>query len=151
NQHVSADRLAECVWPTPPRSAHANLRTQIADLRGALDDCADGLSARLTTRRGGTGDRTAYLLAVEQDEIDANVFAGLADHGHEQLVQQHPAQAIDALQAALRLWRGPVGDDLPDTPTLRAWTAELTERRLIAADDLAEARLQVADHTGLVA
>jgi DNA-binding SARP family transcriptional activator len=151
NQHVSTDRIADCVWSDPPASAHANLRTQITALRRALSDCSGGLGDRLTTRRGGPGDRAAYQLTAEPDEVDATVFTKLADHGHEQLIRQHPSEAIETLRAALHLWRGPIGEDLPDTPILRAWAAELTERRLTAGDDLAEARLQVADHTGLVA
>jgi DNA-binding SARP family transcriptional activator len=151
NQYVSADRLAECVWLSPPASAQANLRTQITTLRRALDDCSTGLGGRLTTRRGGPGDRAAYRLTATPDEIDADVFTSLADRGHQQLAGQRPAEAAETLRAALRLWRGPIGDDLPDTPALRVWAAELTERRVSAADDLAEARLQVADHAGLVA
>jgi DNA-binding SARP family transcriptional activator len=151
NQHVSTDRLAECVWSNPPASAHANLRTHITALRRALNDCSDQLGERLTTRRGGPGDRAAYRLTAAPDEIDANVFTELADHGHEQLAEQHPRQAVETLRAALHLWRGPIGEDLPDTPALRAWAAELTERWLTAGDDLAEARLQVAVHAGLVA
>jgi DNA-binding SARP family transcriptional activator len=151
DQYVSADRLADCAWPDPPASAQANLRTQITALRRALDQCSDGLGRRLTTRRGGPGDRAAYRLAARPDEIDAAVFTTLADQGHEHLAGQRPRQAAEALRGALRLWRGSIGEDLPDTPALRAWAAELTERRLTVEDDLAEARLRLADHAGLVA
>jgi DNA-binding SARP family transcriptional activator len=151
NQHVTIDRLAERIWPNPPASAHPNLRTHIAELRRALSECSPGLEQRLTTRRGGRGESAAYRLAVRPDEVDAAVFIDLADRGREQLATRRPRLAAANLRAALCLWRGPIGEDLPDTPTLRGWAAELTERRLTANDDLAEARLQLADHTGLVA
>jgi DNA-binding SARP family transcriptional activator len=149
NQHVTTDRLAECVWPTPPASAYANLRTHITTLRRALNGCSTGLGQRLITRRG-PGDRAAYQLTATPDEIDAVVFTTLADQGHEQLITHHPGKAAQTLRAALRLWRGPIGEDLPDTLAQRAWAAELTERHLTAGDDLAEAQLHIADHTALI-
>jgi DNA-binding SARP family transcriptional activator len=148
NQHVSADHLVTCVWANPPASAHANLRNHIAALRRTLNDCLPNGGQRLTTRRGSPA---AYRLAATPDEIDATVFTALADRGHEQLANQHPRQAAKTLRTALHLWRGPIGEDLPNTPTQRAWAAQLTERRLTANDDLAEARLRIGDHIGLVA
>jgi DNA-binding SARP family transcriptional activator len=150
NHHVTVDRLALCVWPDPPSSAPSNLRTQIAILRQALNDSGAGMGARLTTRRGGRG-QGAYRLAVAADELDATVFARLADEGHDHLANERLEQAVDVLRGALRLWYGPAGEDLPDTPAQRQWAAELTERELAAGEDLAEARLRLRDHAGLVA
>lgn len=148
NLHVTIDRLSECVWVDPPVSAHANLRTQITALRRALDDSSPGLGTRLETRRGGCGESSAYRLTAKSDEVDAGVFTRLADRGHEALGRRRAALAVEDLRSALALWRGPIGEDLPDTPSLRGWAVELNERRLIARDDFAEARLQLVSHAG---
>jgi DNA-binding SARP family transcriptional activator len=150
NQHVTIDRLAEWVWVDPPASAHANLRTKIAALRRALEESSPGLGRRLETRRGGRGEGAAYRLTATPDEIDTVVFNRLADRGRDALRRRRSVLAADTLRAALALWRGPIGEDLPDTPALRGWAAELNERRLIASDDLAEARLPIAGDAGLI-
>ena len=149
-QYVPVHRLAECVWPEPPASAHANLRTHISALRRALDECARGLGSMLTTRRGVRGTGAAYRLSASPDQVDADVFVDLADRGRDRLAIGSLDQAAADLHTGLQLWRGTAGDDLPDTPALRDHASELAERRLVAGDDLAEARLQLGDNTGLV-
>lgn len=131
-------------------SVHANMRTHMTALRKALAMCSQGLSDRLETRRGGGGGAGAYRLVAEPEEIDAWLFARLADEGQQYLATGHPAAAAEGLKAALELWHGPIGEDLPDTLPLRSWAASLAERRLTASEDLAEARLVLEDHAGLV-
>jgi DNA-binding SARP family transcriptional activator len=149
-QYVPVHRLAESVWPEPPASAQANLRTHITALRRALDECVRGLGSRLTTRRGVRGTGAAYRLAATPDQVDADVFVELADRGHDLLATGNVDAAAADLHSGLRLWRGPAGDDLPETPALLDHANELAERRFVASDDLAEARLQPGDSTGLI-
>lgn len=151
DQHVPLGRLAEYVWATPPASAQANMRTHIAALRKALDRSSPGLGQRLQTRRGSGGGEGAYRLVAEPEEVDASLFTSLAEQGQHLLASKAPLAAAKAVKAALRLWHGPIGEDLPDTLPLRSWAATLTERWLTAREDLAEARLMLEDHAGLVA
>ena len=150
-QHVPFDRLAEHLWTTPPASARANMRTHIATLRKALDACAPGLGRRIETRRAGSDGASAYRLVVTPEQVDAYRFTDLTAQGQHHLATGQPLAAVQDLTTALDLWRGPVGEDLPNTLPLRSWATLLTERRLTATEDLAQARLILGDHTGLVA
>lgn len=148
DQHLGIGRLIEHVWPTPPTSAHANLRTRVTALRRAIEESSPGLGARLITQRGHGGG--SYRLSVAADEVDALLFARLTERGHHELLTGDVRAAAATLGAALRLWRGPVGEDLPDTLPLRIRATELNDRRLAAADDHADARLALGDHAGIV-
>lgn len=56
----------------------------------------------------------------------------------------------ELLGAALALWSGVPGDDLPASDPLRMWAATLAERRATAVEDLAEARLGLGQHASVV-
>jgi DNA-binding SARP family transcriptional activator len=140
NQFVTTARIAGHLWNVPPASSAANLRTHATRLRTELEAREPGLSSRLQTRRGGTGG-TAYQLIVGPGELDTAVVADLVAQGHRALGTGNPADAIAPLHAAQRLWRGPAGDDLPDTPPLRQHAEILTEQRLRLREDLLAARL----------
>jgi DNA-binding SARP family transcriptional activator len=146
NAVVPADRLIEELWSgRPPPTAAKSLQVHVSQLRKELVAAAGTDEAALLTRAGG------YVLEVPHDSVDIARFEDAVAAGEHALADGRPADAAARLRDALDLWRGPIGDDLPDTPALRAWAAELTERKLTAEDDLAEARLQLADHAGLVA
>ena len=150
-QHIPFDRLAEHLWTTPPASARSNMRTHLATLRKALDTCAPGLGQQIETRRAGSDGASAYRLVVDPKQVDTCLFTDLTAEGQHGLATGQPHLAIKALTTALDLWHGPIGEDLPNTLTLRSWATLLTERRLTATEDLAQARLMLGDHTGLVA
>lgn len=149
--YVPFDRLAEHIWTDPPSSARANLRTHAAALRKVLNICEAGFGRRIETSRGGAGGISAYRLLVDPTQVDAATFTSLADRGQAELLAGQLSAAVQTLTAALDLWHGPIGVDLPNTLPLQAWANSLTERRLAVIEDLAEARLQLGDYTGLVA
>lgn len=149
--YVPFDRLAEHIWTDPPSSARANLRTHAAALRKVLNICEAGFGQRLETSRGGAGGTSAYRLWVDPGQVDAANFARLADRGQAELLAGQLSAAVQTLTAALDLWHGTIGADLPNTLPLQAWANSLTERRLTVIEDLAEARLGLGDHSGLVA
>jgi DNA-binding SARP family transcriptional activator len=149
-QHVPLGQLTSWLWASPPTSAHSNLRTYATALRKTLNKCAPGLGQRLETRRGSAGGPGAYRLATEPQEVDTSLFVDLANHASNDLAAARPATAAQKLRTSLALWRGPIGEDLPDTLALRSWAGTLTERRIAAKEDLAEAHLALGEHTGLV-
>ncbi|MYU19979.1 hypothetical protein GTZ78_57230, partial [Streptomyces sp. SID8361] len=55
-----------------------------------------------------------YRLSADPDDIDLHRFERLADEGTRALADGDPAKAVDLLDAALGLWRGPALSDLPD-------------------------------------
>jgi DNA-binding SARP family transcriptional activator/pimeloyl-ACP methyl ester carboxylesterase len=144
NQVVSADRLLEELWPGQPADRAADsLQVRLSELRKALRPA--GEAGRLVTRPPG------YLLRVEQGELDALRFAGLAAEGNAALASGAAATAAQRLDEALREWRGPVLADMDAAPFARAEAARLEEERLAALESRAEALLACGRHRELIA
>ncbi|WP_199743805.1 BTAD domain-containing putative transcriptional regulator [Verrucosispora sp. FIM060022] len=135
NEAVSKERLVTALWDDqPPASANANIRTYVRGLRQALHDEADD-QPRIVTTHGG------YLLRVEPDERDLDRFDAATARGREALTSGDAERAEAELVAALGLWRGRALAELPLPPQLSRWVEQLMERRLLAEEDHAEAKL----------
>jgi DNA-binding SARP family transcriptional activator len=141
---VSRGRLMTLMWDEPPASAAENLRGYAMRLRRLL--ASAGVASRLVTRPGGGG----YRLAVADDEVDSAVFATLHDTGRSALHQGLLSDAKRLLDGAVGLWRGPAGEDVPDTVELRGYFDALNERLAEALEDTAEARLLVGEPIAVV-
>lgn len=101
---VPSDLLAEMVWDgRPPRSAAITLRNYVSRLRNALGAAGD----RVETLAGG------YRINIEAEEFDAQRFELLRDQGVAALRQGAFELALELLDRALRLWRGPALVDVP--------------------------------------
>ncbi len=135
---VSVDWLTDALWgdraPADPRNA---LQTSVARLRGVL-----GAEVPLVTASPG------YALRVGSDEVDARRFEALLSEAQR---DGQPAVTVrDLLDEALGLWRGPAYAEFADG-VARTEALRLTERRLLAIEQRAEARLalgEAADVTG---
>ena len=113
NEVVSRDRLLEEIWPDrPPGDAAHSLDHQISRLRKALDP-----PGRLETRSSG------YLLRVDPDDIDVHRFEADLERGRQANAAGEPNEALDALDGALELWRGPA---LADIATSRSRVSRRT-------------------------
>jgi DNA-binding SARP family transcriptional activator len=133
NRVVSADRLAEELWPGHPAGkAAANLQVRLSELRKAFRSA--GEDDRLATRPPG------YLLTVAPGDLDSLSFARLADEGTAALEAGDAATAAQRLTEALALWRGPAFAGI-DVPSVRAEAGRLEEMRLAALESRAEALL----------
>jgi DNA-binding SARP family transcriptional activator/pimeloyl-ACP methyl ester carboxylesterase len=144
NQVVSADWLAEELWPGHPADrAAANLQVRLWELRKALRSARE--ADRLVTRPPG------YLLRVAADELDALRFESLAAAGHAALAAGDAATATQRLDEALRLWHGPALADVDTVPLARAEAGRLEQMRLAALESRAEARLACGQHRELIA
>ncbi|MGP4100988.1 BTAD domain-containing putative transcriptional regulator [Nonomuraea sp. KM90] len=134
---VSADRLIEDLWGhRPPADAPAALRVKVSQLRRALGD------RELVAYRA-----PGYVLRAEPGSVDAGVFEALL--GRAQRADDLQARA-SLLREALGLWRGSAYAEFADEPFARAAVARLDEQRLMAVEELAEARLGLGEH-GLLA
>lgn len=142
---VSTDRLTEALWgDEPPATAANTIQTYVSRLRKALEPdrvprARDGL-----LRTEGQG----YLLAVEPETVDAVRFERLACAGREALASD-PAAAADRLRAALELWRGEPLAEFGFELFAQAEIARLTELRITAVEDRAEADLALGRHAAL--
>ncbi|MFF5208606.1 BTAD domain-containing putative transcriptional regulator [Streptosporangium sp. NPDC000396] len=130
------------VWDDrPPRSAVANLRTYLMQLRRLLPP-ADGLAGeRLVTSEAG------YLLRVEPTEFDLFQFEALTACGRQASVRGDLDVAQDAYAQALALWRGTAAEDVPPGPTLREVVARLTDQYLNTVEEYTEIQLSLGRHT----
>ncbi|MET0133316.1 MAG: BTAD domain-containing putative transcriptional regulator [Kibdelosporangium sp.] len=128
---VSADKLIEELWAAdPPRNAQGALQVKVSQLRKALDDAQPGARELVVSRPSG------YLLQVGPDVVDADRFAQLI--------------ADKRSSEALELWRGPAFADFADEQFARPAITRLTELRLSALEDHADAELDIGRHSILV-
>jgi DNA-binding SARP family transcriptional activator/ABC-type transport system substrate-binding protein/streptogramin lyase len=141
NEVVSRDRLLDALWgDRPPGAAAHSLDIQISRLRKAL--AAGDL---LLTRAGG------YLLRVEPESIDAVRFERLLEEGRRANAEGKPKEGLNALQAALAVWRGDALADVSYESFARAEIDRLEELRLVAIEERIEAELALGRHDRVVA
>ncbi len=108
---VSADRLADVLWPGRPPSANA-IQAQMSRLRRDISP------AKIRS------DDRGYTLAVPQDAIDVRRFEELLARSAA-YVDDDPAEARCLLRAAESLVRGRPYDDIADTELGRAESVRL--------------------------
>lgn len=136
---VTADRLVQDLWETPPQGALAAVRTFVAALRRGLEP---GRTARTPARLLVT-DGPGY--ALRDVDVDAWSFEATVA-GARDLA---PAAARMSLDRALDAWRGTPYAGL-DQPWAAAERARLTELRLVATERRAEVRIALGDAAGVV-
>ncbi|MFI5833640.1 BTAD domain-containing putative transcriptional regulator [Micromonospora sp. NPDC051300] len=129
---VPVDHLVDDLWDDPPAGAVSAVRTFVAALRRRLEP---GRAPRQPARLLVT-DGPGYALRAAADTVDAWRFADLVTGAADAL----PRAALDDLDTALGLWRGPGYADF-DHPWARAERARLDELRLTATERRAEALL----------
>ena len=141
-ERVSFDSLARMVWRSaPPPDARGTLHAHVSRLRRVLSD--DGAEQPLRTSRGG------YVLHVDGDGLDASRFVRLSREARTR-TGDDPAGALDLLDEALALWRGPAYADVADEEFARAEAARLDELRLVAVEDRVDAGLALGRHAELI-
>ncbi|MEU5979539.1 BTAD domain-containing putative transcriptional regulator [Streptomyces sp. NPDC047315] len=110
--------LVDEVWDgDPPADATGALQALVGRLRRTI-----GADAVLS-------DGGGYRLGADHDDVDLHRFTRLAGEGRRALDDGDAAKALDVLDDALGLWRGPALADLPDGG---AEAARLEARRLEA-------------------
>ncbi|MEV6523379.1 BTAD domain-containing putative transcriptional regulator [Longispora sp. NPDC051575] len=143
NLPLSTDTIVEALWDgAPPRSARANLRSYVAELRRLLPG-AEPADPRVEAVRGG------YLLRVGTLGLDVLRFEALAAEGRQHLADGGYGSAADRLGRASALWRGPVLAGLEVPGAVAAEARLLEDRRLDVTEDAIDARLALAQHADL--
>ena len=129
---VPVDVLVDAMWgDDPPPSAAKTVQSHVVRLRQSLAVAGDPIE----TLPGG------YRLNIEPASSDVARFERLATDGAAELRLGHFAASTKLLEAALALWRGPALMEFGDVDFAVADRVHLEERRLVAMEDLAEARL----------
>ncbi|GAA3145427.1 BTAD domain-containing putative transcriptional regulator [Planomonospora alba] len=138
---VPARSLVAEVWDDrPPRSAAANLRTYLMQLRRLLPE-----EDRLVTSDAG------YLLRAGPEELDLLEFEALSARGRRALARRDLSTAEESFARALQLWDGPVAEDVPPGPTLREVAARLTDHYLSVVEEHADLQLALGRNAAAAA
>ncbi|MGW7365272.1 AfsR/SARP family transcriptional regulator [Streptomyces sp. NPDC054841] len=125
--------LVDEVWDgEPPADAVGAVQALVGRARRALGHGA------VVSADGG------YRLHVEPEDVDLYRFERLAGEGARALAEGDPGKAVELLDEAFALWRGPVLTDLPDrTAEAARWeTRRLAARRTRLAAALALGRAE---------
>ncbi|MFD3687356.1 BTAD domain-containing putative transcriptional regulator [Nocardiopsis sp. NPDC058631] len=138
---VPADRLVRDLWgDRPPARPAAVLQARVSQLRGDLERAEPGGRALVRHRAPG------YLL--ETDDVDAARFEDLLRRAG---AEADPRTRADLFTRALDLWRGPVLSESADTEPVLSAAARWDELRVTALEERALARLDLGEHSSLVA
>ncbi len=142
NRVLSAERLVSILWgEEPPETAANTLQVYVSHIRRALEPERErrGPGEVVVTRPPG------YELRAAPELIDSQRFERLADAGGR-LVASHPAEAVEALRAALSEWRGPALVEFRSMPFALAEAERLEDRRLSVLEQRIEAELALGRH-----
>ncbi|WP_158891636.1 AfsR/SARP family transcriptional regulator [Amycolatopsis anabasis] len=134
NEPVPADVLLDALWGGRTGDGSVQrLQVNVHRLRGTLDD-----PERLSFGPGG------YCLRVQPDELDAERFGALLDTA-DGVAAADPRRCAELIRQALALWRGTPYQGV-DVPDLLGEIQRLSERRLVAAEQLYAAELRCGRH-----
>jgi DNA-binding SARP family transcriptional activator len=145
-QVVPAERLIEDLWQgAAPPGALSSLRAYISNLRRALANGSGDGDTILVTRASG------YALAIDPDVVDAHRFEVGLGAARRALAAGAPQRAVDELDAALALWRGPALVDVADADFAHPTIARLDELHRIAHEERFDALLAAGEHGAAIA
>ncbi len=142
NETLSTERLIDELWgESPPATAAKTVQVHVSRLRKALaSPLAVGPGEVVLTRDHG------YELKVEPGHVDAQRFEALVAQGRGELAAGNAATAIEVLERALALWRGPPFADLAGEPFAQRESARLEEVRVTALEQLYDAKMALGRH-----
>src|SRR5690242_20417690 len=140
NEVMPSEQLLVDLWgeDTPPSAANA-LQAAISRLRRMLPP------GRLITSGPG------YLLRLFPAELDAAQFEQLIFEGRDALAAGDAAEAVQLLDQAMLLWRGPPLADFRYEPFAQAEIARLEELQLACLEERNEAHLALGAAGALTA
>src|SRR6516164_8032873 len=140
NKVIPSEQLLVELWgeDSPPSAANA-LQAAISRLRRILP------AGRLITTGPG------YMLRVFPAEVDVAQFEQLLFEGRDALAAGAAAEAVQLLDQAMALWRGPPLADFRYEPFAQAEIARLEELQLACLEERNEARLALGLEGALTA
>jgi DNA-binding SARP family transcriptional activator len=143
NEIITAESLIRELWgERPPRSAVTTLQTYVYHARRMFvnERLTDPDRALIVTSPPG------YAIHVADDEVDVQIFERLVNQARGQLVDGDPALALDTVEEALRLWRGPALANFPAGDVLTGHITHLDELRIRAYEIRIDAKDRLGQH-----
>jgi len=140
NEVVPSEQLLVDLWgeDSPPSAANA-LQAAISRLRRVVPP------GRLTTTGPG------YMLRIFPAELDAAQFEQLTFEGRDALAAGAAPEAVQLLDQAMTLWRGPPLADFRYEPFAQAEIARLEELQLACLEERNDAHLALGSAGALTA
>ncbi len=140
---VPAARLIDALWGEDlPGDPSGTLSGKVTQLRRVLDAAEPG------GRRLVVSPPPGYRLRLDVAAVDVDRFRALIAQAR---ATTDPRERAGLFAAALAVWRGPAFADFAEEPFIRPAAVRLTEERLAALEDQAEARLELGEHVELAA
>jgi DNA-binding SARP family transcriptional activator len=140
NRVVSIEHLSEELYAgDPPVTAVTQVHRQVSELRKVVGQSA------VETRPPG------YLIRVEDGALDLQRFERLTAAALSALADGDSQSALNSLEEALALWRGPALGDLAYEQFAQGPIARLEELRLAAIERRLEAELALGRHSEVIA
>jgi DNA-binding SARP family transcriptional activator/Tfp pilus assembly protein PilF len=137
---VSSRWLIEVLWGAePPRSALANLKTFVWELRQVLPPLAGG-GERIEGRRG------EYRIIASTDDLDLLTYAELVRQGRRAIAHGDLGAAADLLTRAIDLWRGDFAEGLDESPALVPLRSRMVEEHWSLVEEWGDLQLKVNRH-----
>ena len=138
NEAVSTDRLIDELWgQEAPSSAEHMLHVYVSRLRKILEGQGEQV---LVTRAPG------YLIQLgEGDVLDSAQFEALVRRVRG-VAREDPAEALDLLERALGMWRGPALADFAYEAFAQGPAGRMEELRAVAEEERAGALLALGRH-----
>lgn len=147
NRVVARDELVDGVWgPDPPVSVINQVHVLVGGLRRVLEPHRAPRAAGQVLTLVGPG----YRLDLPRDGLDVTTFEAHLRRARTWASAGQPADAVEAFDAARRLWRGTPLSGLPG-PFAGAERTRLTELAVSAAEARAAATLALGDLVGTTA
>jgi SARP family transcriptional regulator, regulator of embCAB operon len=147
NQIVQTGTLIRQLWgDNPPRSSLTTIQTYIYQLRRSLE--REGLASRgedlvVTQARG-------YILRVQPEQVDVQIFQKLSDQGRVLLGQRRYADAVHHLKSALALCAGAPLANVQLDWHLAAYAAKLEEQQRAVLQLRIQAEIELGMHRELI-
>ncbi|POX82316.1 regulator [Mycobacterium kansasii] len=136
NRPVGVDALITALWEEwPPSGARASIHSYVSNLRKLLSGA--GVDPRAILAAAPPG----YRLSIPENSCDLGRFIAEKAAGVHAAAAGKFEQASRHLAAALRVWRGPVLDDLRDFQFVNAFATALVEDKVLAHTAKAEAEI----------
>ncbi len=147
NRLVETRSLIEELWgECPPQSAVTTAQTYIYHLRKLFARVAGPDAEQIFLTRA-----PGYLIDIAEGQLDLQVFDRLTQQGRTLLAAGRPAEAVQVLERALGLWRGPMLANVTVGRLLEGSVAHVEEQRIQAIQLRIEANLQLGRHRELIA
>jgi DNA-binding SARP family transcriptional activator/tetratricopeptide (TPR) repeat protein/transcriptional regulator with XRE-family HTH domain len=138
---IQFERLVDMLWETPPRSARQQVHNAVASLRRML--------TALPGHTGITTTETGYLLHIATELVDASLFHTMVAESEQLEGLDRVPEALEVLERALKLWRGPALAGLTGG-WLDEAAIQLNEQHVAAVERTMALRLRLGQASSVV-